>query len=146
LDPVAAAALRRDIATLAGSDGATVFLSTHNLHEAEELCDEVAIIDRGALVATGPPHDLAAGRDDARETLVVVGRNLTEAHAGVLRDRPDVWSAELAGATLRLALTDAGAAAAVVRALVEHGAEVDEVRRVTPSLESTFLALVGRGA
>lgn len=56
LDPVRAREVRQVIARLAGSR--LVLLSTHDLHEAEELCDRVAIIDRGRLVVSGPPESL----------------------------------------------------------------------------------------
>ena len=42
-------------------DGQTVLLTTHYLDEAEALCDRIAIIDRGRIVATGTPRELIAG-------------------------------------------------------------------------------------
>ena len=41
-------------------DGHTVLLTTHNIDEAEQLCDRIAIIDRGRIIASGPPRDLIA--------------------------------------------------------------------------------------
>ena len=54
LDPIAAASLREELRTLARSDGVTVFLTTHNLSEAEKLCDVVAVIRTGWPKATSP--------------------------------------------------------------------------------------------
>ncbi|MFP5354230.1 MAG: ABC transporter ATP-binding protein, partial [Gemmatimonadota bacterium] len=50
LDPVASASLRDDLARLAGQEGVTIFLTTHNLAEAERLCSLVGVIRRGKLL------------------------------------------------------------------------------------------------
>src|SRR5207245_8426176 len=60
LDPVAAAALRDDLAALAAREGTTVFITTHNLAEAEKLCARVAVIRRGRLLDVGHPDELRA--------------------------------------------------------------------------------------
>jgi ABC-2 type transport system ATP-binding protein len=58
LDPVAAAAFRRDLAELVAQDGVTAFLTTHNLADAEKMCGRVAVIRRGQLLAVGSPRAL----------------------------------------------------------------------------------------
>jgi ABC-2 type transport system ATP-binding protein len=58
-DPLAAAALREDLASLVAREGVTVFLNTHNLTEAEKLCAQVGVIRQGKLVTVGTPD----GRD-----------------------------------------------------------------------------------
>src|ERR1051326_4389535 len=60
LDPVAAAGLRDELASVVRREGVTVFLTTHNLSEAEKLCARVAVIRHGRLLAEGPPDDLRA--------------------------------------------------------------------------------------
>lgn len=62
LDPVAAAAFRRDLTGLVAQDGVTVFLTTHNLADAEKVCSRVAVIRRGQLLAAGSPHSLGERR------------------------------------------------------------------------------------
>lgn len=59
LDPTVARDLRTFIASLA-DDGVTVFLTTHYMEEADRLCDRVAIINRGKIVAIAPPEQLKA--------------------------------------------------------------------------------------
>ena len=54
LDPVAAAALHDDLTALVAQEGVTVFLTTHNLAEAEKLCQQVGVINQGRLIASGP--------------------------------------------------------------------------------------------
>ncbi len=58
LDPVAGASFRRDLLRMVSRDGTTVFLTTHNLTEAEKVCDRVAVIRNGRLIAEGTPKTL----------------------------------------------------------------------------------------
>jgi ABC-2 type transport system ATP-binding protein len=60
LDPKVRRGLRDEISSMR-SDGRTVLLTTHDLEEAELLCDRVAVIDRGRIVATGAPRELTTG-------------------------------------------------------------------------------------
>src|SRR6185437_2046681 len=55
LDPVAAASLRDDLEALVQREGTTVFLNSHNLPEAERLCQQVGVIRDGKLIACGSP-------------------------------------------------------------------------------------------
>lgn len=58
LDPIAAASLRRDLTSLTKNESVTVFLTTHNLDEAEKICDEVAVINNGKLIVKGGLEDV----------------------------------------------------------------------------------------
>ncbi len=60
LDPMAAAAVREDLVALAAREKVTVFLTTHNLAEAEKLCGLVGVIRQGKLLAVGSPNELRA--------------------------------------------------------------------------------------
>jgi ABC-2 type transport system ATP-binding protein len=60
LDPLAAAELREELASIVRREGVTVFLTTHNLSEAEKLCSQVAVIRSGTLLAQGSPDELRA--------------------------------------------------------------------------------------
>jgi len=59
---MAAAAVREDLARLATQEGTTVFLTTHNMAEAERLCGRVAVIRGGKLLAVGHPTSCGRGR------------------------------------------------------------------------------------
>jgi ABC-2 type transport system ATP-binding protein len=63
MDPQGALALRRLLGALAAS-GVTIFLSTHSLPVAEELCDRIGILDQGRLIALGSLHELRTGSAD----------------------------------------------------------------------------------
>ena len=140
LDPVAAVALRDDLARLAAREGVTVFLTTHNLVEAEKLCTQVAVIRQGKLLAVGHPDELRARGGGPR--VEVIGRGFTDAILARLRARPDVTSAEVVNGRLALTLHDGAEAAPLVTDLVAAGAQVEEVRRGQASLEDVFLTLM----
>ena len=67
LDPVAALHVRELIMELSGKEGRTVILCTHNLVEAQRLCDRVIVLEQGRMLALGTPAELGArliGRQD----------------------------------------------------------------------------------
>ncbi len=143
LDPVASAALRDDLASLAAGQGVTIFLTTHNLVEAERLCDLVGVIRRGRLAALGPPASL---RPDDAGTLRITGTGLDDAAAGAAAALPGVRSATLVDGALEVRLAEGVRPAELVAMLVERGAGIDEVRRDRQTLEEAFLELVSDDA
>jgi len=78
LDPEAVVSLRKDIAALASEHGATVFLNTHNLADAEKLSDVVGVMRRGKLLAVGTPDELQGDT-----TVTIAGTGITEEQAAV---------------------------------------------------------------
>ncbi|MSP73403.1 MAG: ABC transporter ATP-binding protein [Myxococcales bacterium] len=77
LDPRGIRLLKEVLRAQTRELGRTVVFSTHTLIDAEELCDEVAIIHRGRIVAQGAPRDLMAGEGEARARLEEVFMQLT---------------------------------------------------------------------
>jgi len=142
LDPIAAAAFRADIVELAGREGVTVFITTHNLVEAERVCDRLGVIDHGRLVAEGTPASLRARVGGA--TVRVRGNRLDQA-LPALRARPEVASVDTGDGGLEIRLKVDGTVSSLVRLLVEAGAEVEEVQKGTASLEEAFISLLGEG-
>ena len=92
LDVMAAAAVRDDLETLTSSEGVTVFLTTHNMAEAERLCSQVAVIREGKLIVVGSPDDLRKGTE--RPQVEIVGRGFDESMLTLLKERPEVAEAE----------------------------------------------------
>jgi ABC-2 type transport system ATP-binding protein len=99
---VAAAALRDDLAGLVAREGVTVFLNTHNLVEAEQLCARVAVIREGKLLAIGAPDEMR-GRH-GRPTADIVADGLTEQILTIVKEQPQVVHAELRNGHLLLEL------------------------------------------
>jgi ABC-2 type transport system ATP-binding protein len=139
LDPVAAVSLRNDLLELARREGVTVFLTTHNLDEAERVCDRVGVIRGGRLVAEGTPGELRAGR--GRPTVTITGSGFDGAGRALLA-RPEVATVDVGDGVLHVELTGEVPVAPLVRLIVERGGAVEEVRKGAASLEDAFLALL----
>jgi ABC-2 type transport system ATP-binding protein len=123
--------------------GRTVILTTHYMEEAERLCDRVAIVDQGRVIALGTPRELIAslGADQVVEFQLADGaRGLEQcrAVAGVLDVRQDGPVLTLRVARLHESLP------ALLEALRQAGIPVDELRTHAPTLEDLFVSLTGR--
>jgi ABC-2 type transport system ATP-binding protein len=140
LDVMAATAVRDSLSSLAASEGVTIFLTTHDMAEAEHLCASVAVIRDGRLIAEGSPEDLRA-RTGAPH-LDIVGRGFGEGLMSGLRGRPEVESVALVDDHLDIHLREDVDPAPLVTLIVASGAEVQEVRRSQTSLEDVFVTLM----
>jgi ABC-2 type transport system ATP-binding protein len=140
LDVVAANAVREDLAALAEKEGLTVFLTTHNMSEAEKLCSQVAVIRQGKLVAVGHPDELRARAGGPR--VQFVGRGFNQETVDLLRARPDVAAVELRNGHLNVDLRGDVDVSPLVSLVVGAGTQVQEVRRAKASLEEVFLTLM----
>jgi ABC-2 type transport system ATP-binding protein len=141
LDPVAAASLRDDLAALAARDGATIFLTTHNMAEAEKLCGIVAVIRQGKLVAVGSPAELRMRGGGERTE--ISGRGFSDAMLAALRQQEGVSQAFVESGQLILVLKNGGGVAPLVNLIVRQGGEVQEIRSSQGSLEEVFLTMMG---
>lgn len=140
LDPVAASLLLDELQQLVSQQGVTVFLTTHNLNEAEKLCDQVAVIRQGKIISDGSPDELRLQQGHNR--LEVMGRGFTDALISSLSLRPEVAAVSHEDHHLTLDLKGTVETSGLVRWLVEQGVEIDEVRKGKASLEEVFLELV----
>lgn len=139
-DPVAAATLRNDLSSLVAREGATVFLTTHNLAEAEKLCAQVGVIRQGKLLAVGSPDALRARTGGLQAE--IIGQGFTEQMLALLRARPEVANVELNNSHLLIELRGESAIGPLVSLVVRSGADVEEVRKGKASLEDVFLTLM----
>ena len=140
LDVTSAAAVREDLAALAAQGGATVFLSTHNMTEAERLCSRVAVIRSGRLIAMGSPDELRAHA--GRPRVEVQGRGFSAELLQLVRGQPYVAAASAHENRLSVELQDSTDPAPLVTLLVDQGAGIEEVRQGAASLEEVFLSLM----
>ncbi len=140
LDVVAATAVRDDLEALAVREGVTVFLTTHNMAEAERLCGQVAVIREGRLVAVGHPDELRARTGGPR--LEIFGRGFNDNVLNLLRTRPEVVAAGVQNEHLAIDLREGTDVAPLVSLMVSTGVQVEEVRRGKASLEEVFLTLM----
>ncbi len=140
LDPVAAAALREDLQNLVSRQGVTVFLTTHNLAEAEKLCAQVAVIRAGKLLAVGSPESLRQHGTSPR--LEIIGRGFSESALAALRRQADVEDVTVLDNHLTIRLRNNGDTAPLVQLLAVQGVMIEEVRKGQASLEDVFLTLM----
>jgi ABC-2 type transport system ATP-binding protein len=143
LDPEAARTVRDFVRELAASRGRTVLLCTHNLFEAEQLCDRLSIVKSGRQIAEGTPTTLRA----ASSTLCVLKvRERSPALLVRLAELREIESVSLDGpGTITYLAQDPGEAnPLVIRAAVAAGADVVGLRETTPSLEEVYLQLVSK--
>ncbi|MBI4885809.1 MAG: ABC transporter ATP-binding protein [Acidobacteria bacterium] len=140
LDPIAAVTLRDDLSRLTAREGVTVFLTTHNLAEAERLCALVGVVHNGKLKVVAPPAQLNAMSETPR--VEIIGAGLTEAMMEMLRAHRGVVSARADGRCLIIDLKHAADVSSVVAALVSLGYHLETVRNSAGSLEDVFHSLV----
>lgn len=136
LDVMAAREVRRSLRA-AADNGVSIFLTTHNMAEAEELCERVAVIREGRLLAEAEPKALLETRG---HEVLITGTGLGAAVERILA-RKDVLSAVASNGRLRLRMSTDDPAG-VVAELVGLGASVSEVSRGS-RLEDAFVELMG---
>ena len=122
-------------------DGRTIVLTTHSMEEAQALCDRIAIIDAGQIIAEGTTRELIerhAGGASLR--LRIVGEALADVD---LRLADGVTSVERVGEWVVVRGTD-GFAPRVMALLAAEDVVVQEMKTVEPTLQDVFLALTGR--
>ena len=135
LDPVNQDLLR-EIITDMRSAGRTVLFSTHVMHEAEQLCDFIVLINRGKVVVDGPLDEIRA-QHESHTVLVEL-----EGDGDLIRTLPMVAAVSPDGRRFQVALKDGADAQELLRALVERArVRVFEIKQ--PSLHEIFVRLVG---
>lgn len=140
LDVMAAVAVRADLESLAAREGTTVFLTTHNMAEAEKLCQQVAVIRAGKLVAVGHPDQLRARISTPQ--IEIIGREFQTGALSRLRAQPCVAAVEIRNGRLIINLRESTDTAPLISLLVSEGVQVEEVRRSQASLEEVFVTLM----
>ena len=140
LDPLASAALREDLSHLASREGVTIFLTTHNLTEAEKLCTRVAVIRQGKLLAQGSPDELR--RNSGKPRLEISGSGFSPESLDRLQSLPYVSAVQLTEQRLVIDLKEACPSAPIVSLLVSAGAQIEEVHKGRVDLEDAFLSLL----
>jgi ABC-2 type transport system ATP-binding protein len=143
LDPQSRAHMWNEVRRLR-DEGMTIFLTTHYLEEADALCDRVAIIDHGTIVAVDAPAELK--RQVAGD---VVTLDLAGNPGGVAEDlerQPYVRELERSGTSGLRLVVDAGATAMpqIMRRVDAAGATIVAIELHRPSLDDVFLARTGR--
>lgn len=141
LDPIASKQVRDLILMMSQEQGRTVVVATHNLVEAQRLCDRVGVLEHGRLLAVGTPGDLARQLGDrARVEIEVASEQLQKAQK-ILSALPHGEQVVIEHHQLAVLGAERRDTPAFVNALVEDGIDVFAVKQGEPSLEDIYFAL-----
>jgi len=145
LDPEVRVAMWGEISTLAREEGLTILLTTHYLEEADQLASQLAIVDRGEIVAEGSPEQLKAELRGDAINVELDSEGGSPAVEAALARVDGVREVVLEGRMLR-ARADQGARAvpAVLAALEAEGVSVAAVTVARASLDDVYLRHTGR--
>jgi ABC-2 type transport system ATP-binding protein len=119
--------------------GVTIVLTTHYLEEAEQLCDRIAIIDRGRLIANEPTRELIAKAQE-KSVVVTFDRDMTAVPENDCFQNIELLDERTLEITYRKDRVNAGE---VLAAVQEDGYGIVDVKTRDPDLEDVFLSLVG---
>jgi ABC-2 type transport system ATP-binding protein len=145
LDPTSRAAMWRSVRDLV-ADGTTVVLTTQYLEEADQLCDGLVVVDRGAVVATGSPDELKTAVGGDVIEMVLDGPLAAQRAAAVAARCTGTRATVDVGTSSVVVPVGRGAAPALavtVRHLAEVGIVPVEIGVRRPSLDEVFVALTG---
>lgn len=148
LDVMTAKSIREFLVSQAKDQKRTIFIATHNMAETEAICDRVAIIDSGRIVACDSPASLKKNFG-APATVMEVSPPLQSLQAissvrGV-KGATSAIDADRGVARLKLIVDDEGAVKAVGAIVESSGSKVLQSWMQEPSLEEVFISLIGRG-
>ena len=142
LDPIGRREVLEMVASLRGRT--TVFFSTHILADVERVCDDVAILERGRVVASASIDELTARATANRLVVEVEGEGAGAAVASSLEGRPWLKSVEITDRALRMTVSDLTAAQREIpTAIGNAGVLLRRFEIEEASLEDVFVELVG---
>ena len=143
LDPVAARNVHELITRLSRREGHTVFLCTHNLSEAQALCDRVAVLRQGQIAAVGTPSELAHRLMHNLSLEIEVESAGVPAALNILRATPGITKVTRYNGTIRAMGAGREASPDLIASLVHAGVRIFRVAPQEPSLEDVYFALQG---
>jgi ABC-2 type transport system ATP-binding protein len=141
LDPLAARQVRELITHLSRQEGRTVFLCTHNLVEAQRLCDRVAVLEHGRLLALGTPVELGQRLVHHQRVEIEVGPADRSRAAEVLNAFPNLAEMALEGDVVSVSGISRERIPDLIAALVGAGVRMYRVTAQEPTLEDVYFAL-----
>ncbi|HTM57817.1 MAG TPA: ABC transporter ATP-binding protein [Candidatus Udaeobacter sp.] len=143
LDPLARHALWSTLRRI-HSEGRTIVMTTHYMEEADQLCERVAIVDRGRLLALDTPANLKAQAPGGTLIELTLDGDATGA-CDLARALPGILRCESQQAVLRAFAERGGESiAGLIRAAENAGRSVRDVHFAPPSLETLFISMTGR--
>lgn len=128
--------------------GLTVFFTTHIMEEAEYLCDEIAIINRGKIIATDTPAGLKQKYGGVKAVEIKLRNSTAQSVMHIIRPIAGGSTIETpAEDTVRISSADAqGNLVKIIESLSKNSVEIESVSVNPPSLEEVFLTVIGKQA
>jgi ABC-2 type transport system ATP-binding protein len=149
MDVTAARTLREYVSQwVRDKEGRTVLLTTHYMAEADELCNRIAIIDRGRVLACDSPNGLRREVAGGTHVELEVRGAAVDGDIALPAGIQGAWGAphpEHGARTLKFRLPPGGRIVDVMRHLEQQGIEIGGIATRETSLEDVFIAIVGRG-
>jgi ABC-2 type transport system ATP-binding protein len=145
LDPIATRHVHRLVETLARREGCTVFICTHNLVEAQRLCDRVAVMEHGHLMALGTPSELAHQYVKRLDVDLEVNPSQINLVLQTLQQVPQlvIGAPKQEKDTLTLTLSGHESIPELLSVLVQNGIRVYRLAPQEANLEEVYFALHG---
>jgi ABC-2 type transport system ATP-binding protein len=141
LDPEAAQQVNDLIAELTKQNGQTVILATHNLTEAQRLCDRVAIMNKGRILALGSLDELSRKLWPVMWVDIKLYKAPSENVSDLLKTHRGVIQVTVEEETLSIQVEKEDAIPDIIRLLVEHGESIHKVNPRDYTLEDIYFAL-----
>ena len=141
LDPVTTRHVHQMIEHMSAEEGRTVFLCTHNLVEAQSLCDRVAVLERGRLIALGTPAELAEQTVHTHRLKIEVALENRQTAVQLLKGRTGITGVSEEKDGLIVQGAGREAIPSLIADLVSSGVRIFQVTPQEPSLEDVYFAL-----
>lgn len=141
LDPVAARSVHELIQRMTASSEHTVFLCTHNLNEAQSLCDRVAVLEHGRLLALGSPAELAQNLSAGTRVMLEISPTTIESAFSLVSRSPGLQVHREGRQMLHIEGAQRDDIPILIKDLCEHGVQIFSVRPEKPTLEDVYFAL-----
>lgn len=144
LDPIAARHVHDLIKDFSQQEGRTVLLCTHNLVEAQKLCDRVVVLEHGKLLALGTPHELSRQLGHALQLDLELDREQVDQAAELLRRVDHITGLTVEKNVMTLDGISRESIPQLLGMLLEAGIRVYQATPSEPSLEDVYFALHGQ--
>lgn len=142
IDVASARQIRQLIADLHHA-GTTIFLTTHYIEEAERLCERIAFIVKGLIVRTDSVKNLLQPLTGRRVMLISVSKAADDLSGKLGTAFPDYQFYSISSGQVRIESAEPISLGPLVRFIEEQKVEVQEARRIGPSLEDVFVGVTG---
>lgn len=141
LDPVATRQVHEMIRHLSREEGHTVFLCTHNLNEAQQLCDRVGVMENGRLIALGTPAELVQQMHKSLQMEIEVDENGRDAAVNVITQMDGMQAQVCENGTLTITGIEREQIPEMLAGLVKAGVRIYRANPQEPSLTDVYFTL-----